>query len=89
MTWTLRHETWIAAGHLEDRAVKSAFSFCRSAVVTQDATVETITAELNPYCDDPLLSLAPVHRLSAYQGINHRRARMCGARAWSSSLTPL
>lgn len=69
-TWTTRHEEWIAARHFEDRAVRSAFSFYRSAVLAEDATLKAITSELSPYFDDPLFA-TPVHRLCAYRGIDH------------------
>jgi transposase len=69
-TWTMRHEAWIAARHFEDRAVRTAFSFYRSAVLTQDATLKAITSELSPYFDDPIFA-DPLHRLCAYRGIDH------------------
>jgi transposase len=68
--WTMRHEAWIGARHFEDKAVRAAFSFYRSGVVTKDATLEAITSELAVYFDDPLFT-APVHRLGAYRGIDH------------------
>ena len=69
-TRTMRHESWIATRHFEDTAVTAAFSFYRSSVTTQDATLEAITAELTPYFDAPLFA-GPVHRLGAYRGIDH------------------
>lgn len=69
VTWTARHEAWIAARHFEDKAVKAAFSFYRSGVTTQDATLAAITSELSAYFDDPLFA-TPVHRLCAYRGID-------------------
>lgn len=69
-TWTMRHEAWVATRHFEDKAVKAAFSFYRSSVATQDATLEAITAELTPYFDDSLFA-GPLHRLGAYRGIDH------------------
>jgi transposase len=70
VTWTQRHEAWIAGRHFEDEAVRNAFSFYRSGVAHQDATLEAITAELAVYFDHPLFS-DPVHRLAAYRGIDH------------------
>ena len=69
-TWTIRHESWLATRHFEDRGVRAAFSFYRGELTRQDATVEAIGAELTPYFSDPLFS-EPLHRLAAYRGIDH------------------
>ena len=69
-TWTIRHRDWISALHFEDKATRAAFSFYRSNVVAQDATLEAITAELQPYFDDPLFA-DQTHRLGAYRGIDY------------------
>ena len=68
-TWTARHEAWVATRHFEDPAVRAAFSFYRSSVTTEDATLEAITSELTPYFCHPLFA-DDVHRLGAYRGID-------------------
>ena len=69
-TWTQRHESWIASRRFEDQPTKAGFSFYRSGVTIQDATLGAITADLTPYFCDPLFS-GPLHRLGAYRGIDH------------------
>ncbi len=69
MHWTQAHQSWIAGLSFDDKATQSALSFYRSVLVSCDAILASTTAELAQYYDSTLFG-DPVHRLSAYRGID-------------------
>lgn len=67
--WTHKHLEWLGSRRFDDPAVAAAYAFYRADVVTRDATVDAIEAELTPWCEHPLFA-DPVARLGAYRGID-------------------
>lgn len=67
-SWTLKHESWIAAQRFEDRALETTFAHYRATLAAREAAVTAIDADLVTYFDQPPFADA-VHRLAAYRGV--------------------
>jgi transposase len=87
--WTVRHDAWLAARRFDDPAVARAFAFYRAEVISRDATVEAMEAELRPWFAHPLFAEA-IARLGAYRGVDQLgalvlAAEVCDWRRFSSA----
>jgi transposase len=68
VNWTVRHERWLAGQRFGEPALQTTFDHYRAVVVSRDAALAAVEADLRPWVDeDPFTG--PVHRLAAYRGV--------------------
>ena len=71
--WTHKHEAWLGAQSFDEPALATTFSHYRATVLTRDAALTAVEADLVPWQDHPLFADA-VHRLAAYRGVTRMGA---------------
>lgn len=71
--WTMGHERWLCVQRFDDRALAATYSHYRAVLLTRDAAIAAVEADLAPY-----FSTEPfgdqVIRLAAYRGVGHMAA---------------
>ena len=66
--WTMKHEAWLAAQRFEEAALQSTFEHYRAVVVSRDAQLGAVEADLAQWLErEPFAT--PVRRLGAYRGV--------------------
>lgn len=71
--WTVKHERWLGALSFEEPALATTFSHYRAVVLTREAQLEAVEADLRCWFDREPFTGA-VHRLGAYRGVTHMGA---------------
>jgi transposase len=66
--WTVKHEAWLAAQRFDERALQTTFEHYRSVVLSRDAQLGAVEADLIPWMDQEPFA-TPVRRLGAYRGV--------------------
>jgi len=68
--WTHLHEAWLATQSFDEAALATTFGHYRAVVLTRDAQLAAVEADLVPWFDrEPFAD--GVHRLGAYRGVTH------------------
>jgi hypothetical protein len=71
--WTHLHESGLAAQSFDEAALTLTYGHYRAVVLTRDAQLDAIEADLVPWFDREPFA-AGVHRLGAYRGVTHMGA---------------
>jgi transposase len=71
--WTVTHERWLGAQTFDEAALTTTYGHYRAVVLTRDAQLAAVEADLVPWFDREPFAEA-VHRLGAYRGVTHMGA---------------
>jgi transposase len=66
--WTHKHEAWLASVSFDEPALQTTFEHYRAVVVTRDAQLAAVEADLKLWIPKPPFA-EPVRRLAAYRGV--------------------
>jgi len=66
--WTVKHDAWLAAQRFDERALQTTFEHYRSVVLSRDAQLAAVEADLSGWMDQEPFAI-PVRRLGAYRGV--------------------